>query len=418
MTLVTMIKAALLEFFRALVKHEHQLSSSQKWLLGLVNLSSVVVFWVLSSFLVNDLFESDIYRKPFLITYINTSCFVFYLIPYMRYEKLSINQFIRRLRYEYNDHNSIRYRQLTVDVEQEGTGISDINPASSSYGSHDNIPALATSSSAKQDDEVEHEDDINIYETIKLSFQFIVLWFSANLVTNASLSYTSVASQTILSTTSSFFTLVIGYLYSIEKVNRNKVMGIILSFTGVLIVTKIDASSSSNDPNLNDNNLLVVWGNLLALSGALIYGVYTILLKFKVMIPNSTKERYLNTHLFFGFVGVYCLIFVWPVLVVLHYTNVETFELPSSSYTMTLLLTNAFITFISDFCWCKAVLLTSPLTVTVGLSLTIPLAMVGDWIIKGFDVNGWYLFGATIVTIGFLVINKDEQHDFVEIRDT
>lgn len=74
---------------------------------------------------------------------------------------------------------------------------------------------------------------------------------------------------------------------------------------------------------------------------------------------------------------------------------------------------NALITFISDFCWCNAVLLTSPLTVTVGLSMTIPLAMVGDWVIKGFRVNGWYVFGAAIVTAGFLIINKDEEEDFV-----
>ena len=99
----------------------------------------------------------------------------------------------------------------------------------------------------------DEDQDINIYETAKLSLQFIVLWFSANLVTNASLSYTSVASQTILSSTSSFFTLIIGYLVSIEKINQNKILGILLSFAGVLIVTKADATE--DNPN-TDNSAL------------------------------------------------------------------------------------------------------------------------------------------------------------------
>lgn len=407
MASVVMVKGAILEFFQSFFKQEHQLSSRQRWILGLVNLSSVVIFWVLSSFLVNDLFETDVYRKPFFITYINTSCFVFYLVPYFKYEGISIRQFIRVVELEFNDGS--RYIPLEDDIESGSQG-----PTATSYGSNDNLPELTTESlNTPKNLEFAPELNIGIYDTIKLALQFIILWFSANLVTNASLSYTSVASQTILSTTSSFFTLLIGYLYSIEKINQNKILGIVLSFTGVIIVTKIDAASDVSDPASN-NNWLIIWGNLLALSGALIYGIYTILLKFRIRIKGSNKERNLNTHLFFGFVGIYCALGLWPVIIILHFTKVETFELPPSGYIITLLSINAFITFISDFCWCKAVLLTSPLTVTVGLSMTIPLAMVGDWILKGFDVHFWYVFGAVIVTLGFLVINKDEQLDFVE----
>ncbi|CAK9439274.1 uncharacterized protein LODBEIA_P34760 [Lodderomyces beijingensis] len=255
--------------------------------------------------------------------------------------------------------------------------------------------------------------DVNTYETFKLSLQFIILWFSANLVTNASLSYTSVASQTILSSTSSFFTLIIGYLVSVEQINKNKVAGILLSFAGVLIVTKVDTASDNPNNGPATSTFLIFIGNSLALVGALIYGVYTILLKLKISTPNSHKERNLNTHLFFGYVGLICLLGLWPILVILHITGVEKFELPQSSLMTEILITNAAITFISDFCWCNAVLLTSPLTVTVGLSMTIPLAMVGDWIFKKFQLNLLYIFGALIVTTGFLIINKDEEEDFV-----
>lgn len=392
---------AAVTFFQSFFLPEHQLLSNQKWVLGLVNLATVVIFWVLSSFVVNDLFETNIYRKPFFITWLNTSCFVMYFIPYLRYKGLSLAGFIVLLK---QDYEKCTYQPI-VDAESE-------LQSSNEYGaSNDNLPGsnseLELDIDAKTPDE-----EVPVYETVKLSLQFVMLWFCANLVTNSSLSYTSVASQTILSSTSSFFTLLVGYLYSIEKINTNKIVGILLSFGGVLIVTKIDSSDSVHPPS-GSTPLVILWGNLLALAGALIYGIYTILLKHKITNKNSSKERILDTHLFFGFVGLYCLVLLWPVIIILHFTNIEVFEIPRGTHVVALLSMNALITFISDFCWCNAVLLTSPLTVTVGLTLTIPLAMVGDWFIKGFHVNLWYLFGALIVTLGFLVINRDEKEDFV-----
>lgn len=390
------VYAAIQQLFLLFFQEEHRLLARQAWVLGLANLALVVVLWVLLSFLVNDLFESNIYRKPFLITYINTSCFAFYMIPYLRYEGLSLAAFWKKLWSDYRAPGSA----IPAHFDDENDG----------YGSSDTANGLITvdDSSVAPDT---GRDIISVYETALLSLQFIVLWFLANLLTNTSLSYTLVALQTILLLTLSFFTLFIGYLCLIERISQNKMLGLILSSAGVLIVTKVDATVNTASGE-GSPALWTLWGNFLALLGAIIYGVYTVMLKFKTMLRGLHRERTLNTHLFFGFVGIYCLVFVWPLLVVLHFTKVEPFEMPPTGHVTAMLLINAATTFVSDFCWCKAVLLTSPLTVTVGLSLTIPLAMVGDWFIKGFQVNGWYLFGACIVTIGFLVINKDEEEDF------
>ena len=46
--------------------------------------------------------------------------------------------------------------------------------------------------------------------------------------------------------------------------------------------------------------------------------------------------------------------------------------------------------------------------------MTIPLAMIGDWLVKGFNVDLLYLLGALTVTLGFLIINQDERQDFVD----
>lgn len=416
MSTITNTRISILRYISAFFIPDASLHSRQKWILGLINLSAVVILWVSSSFLVNAIVEDDSYRKPFFITWINTSCFSFYIIPYLKFKKLSLRQFINKFTNEY------KYHQIP---SKDGDGLirrygsdEDLNTVVATQveeGQIQQLGSLTCVESIGDDVPPDNSLDINIYDTFKLSVQFIILWYSANLVTNASLSYTSVASQTILSSTSSFFTLIIGYLVSVESINQNKIMGILLSFSGVLIVTKADTSEDNPNRDIQHgrSTMIILWGNLLALSGALIYGIYTILLKFKISIPNSRKERNLNTHLFFGFVGLICFLGLWPVLIILHFTKVETWSLPSSREVWTCLVLNAVITFISDFCWCNAVLLTSPLTVTVGLSMAIPLAMVGDWILKEFQLNLLYVFGAAIVTTGFLIINKDEEEEFV-----
>ena len=71
------------------------------------------------------------------------------------------------------------------------------------------------------------------------------------------------------------------------------------------------------------------------------------------------------------------------------------------------------ITFISDYLWILAMLMTSPLIVTMGLSLTIPLALLGDFVFKA-QLKGWfYWFGAVLVLTGFSIVNiqRDEEHD-------
>jgi solute carrier family 35, member F5 len=77
------------------------------------------------------------------------------------------------------------------------------------------------------------------------------------------------------------------------------------------------------------------------------------------------------------------------------------------------------ITFISDYLWILAMLMTSPLIVTMGLSLTIPLALLGDFVFKGQLKNLVYWLGASLVLCGFSVVNlkRDEPHNY-EITST
>jgi len=347
--------------------------SRKSWFIGLFMILIVILSWVSSSFLLNQVFEINSYKKPFLITYLNVSSFVLYLIPSWKdiynYKKIEKeNQIIDDEKFLLNSNEEEEINQLTPLVSKHSNNI---------------IP-------------------LTLNETIKLSAVFCLLLFIANFSSNASLSYTSVASQTILSSTSSFFTLFIGAILQVESINSKKLLGLLISFIGIICVTESDSIAQE----ITFSKVEIVIGNSLALIGALVYGIYSTFLKKSIV-----DESKINIKLFFGFVGLFTLIGLWPIILILHYTGIETIELPPSSTVIYLLLINATITFVSDYCWAKAILLTSPLTVTVGLSLTIPFAMIGDVLFKNKIISIGYIVGAILVLVSFALINGEEDID-------
>jgi len=72
---------------------------------------------------------------------------------------------------------------------------------------------------------------------------------------------------------------------------------------------------------------------------------------------------------------------------------------------------NAVSSLLSDICWAYAMVLTSPLIVTVGLSLTIPVSLVGEMIIQHKFEGLVYWLGAIIVVSSFVFVDSEEMKD-------
>ena len=65
------------------------------------------------------------------------------------------------------------------------------------------------------------------------------------------------------------------------------------------------------------------------------------------------------------------------------------------------------ITLSSDYFYAVAMLKTTPLVVTVGLSLTIPIAVLGDFI-RNRPTHGIVIGGALLVVLSFIALGLDE----------
>ena len=72
---------------------------------------------------------------------------------------------------------------------------------------------------------------------------------------------------------------------------------------------------------------------------------------------------------------------------------------------------NSATSLVSDLCWAYSMLLTSPLVVTVGLSLTIPLSLVGQMIEYSQTSSVSYWIGACVVLLSFVFINHESNQD-------
>lgn len=178
---------------------------------------------------------------------------------------------------------------------------------------------------------------LDVRETAKLSLEFCFLWFFSNYLTVKCLAYTTVASSTILTSTSSVWTLIFGSITGVERFTFRKLLGVMASMAGIALVSMVDIGDEDSDidrgsfPHKTRGE--VALGDCLAFLSAVLYGVYAVLMKKRI-----EDETRVNMPLFFGLVGLFNVLLLWPGLVVLHLTGAEPFELPPTQRITTIVL--------------------------------------------------------------------------------
>ncbi|EEY18101.1 thiamine-repressible mitochondrial transport protein THI74 [Verticillium alfalfae VaMs.102] len=367
--------------------------------LGIACLLLTVALWTMSNFLASYIFSDSTYDKPFFVVYLNTSVFAVNLVP-------MLVRFLRRhglsgLRHEvskaWHEQEYGRTALLSPIAEDAERLLVDDEASAGGYTSG-SIPKQPPST-----------ERLNPRETAFLSLEFCMLWFLANYFASACLQYTSVASVTILTSTSSVWTLLFCATLRLETFSMRKLFGVLASLAGVVLISTIDLSGSSDEsrgsfPHKTTGQIAL--GDGMAFLSAIIYGVYVTIMKWRV----GNEER-VDMQLFFGLVGLFNLVMLWPVFFILHWTGIETFDMPPTAEVWVIILVNAFSSFVSDISWAYAMLLTTPVLVTVGLSLTIPLSLIGE-MIQYSQHSGWvYWVGAAIVFISFVFVNHESKEE-------
>ncbi|XP_021273553.1 thiamine-repressible mitochondrial transport protein THI74 isoform X2 [Herrania umbratica] len=234
----------------------------------------------------------------------------------------------------------------------------------------------------------------------KVSLLICPFWFLAQLTFNLSLKYTTVTSNTILSSASSLFTFLVSLAFLGEKFTWVKLVSVLLCMAGTIIVSLGDSSNSKNLSVIVSNPVL---GDILALLSAALYAVYVTLIR-KKLPDDDEKNGRASMAQFLGFLGLFNVFIFLPFALILNVSKLEPFNTLSWKQFGLIMGKGLLDNVLSDYLWAKAVLLTTTTVATAGLTIQVPLAAVVDTIIGNAPHVMDYL-GAAAVMIGFAGIN-------------
>jgi len=384
---------------------------NSKYLLGLVFIILVTIIWSAASVITQYIYVNEKFQSPILLTYISSSLFSIYLVLWQILLKLGFvkdnrNLLVQRRNDNNNDkkdlslYNPLVYDETTADNLHDNSINTDNNSNNSSNDYEDNIHL---------DNINKSNDKFNIFYQIKKLLKPIPenytneqilyaglllfpLWFISNCLYDYSLLLTSITSSTIISNFAGIFTLFFSWLFGIENVTKEKLSVLFICMIAIILVTLNDVE------NVNDNNHSFI-GDFLTLLGAMGYGLYTTILRIKV-----TSDDSVPMPLLLGYLGLSTAILCSPLILLMSLLHIDNFDKMTFSVFGFILLNGFLDNVIADYLWARAVLLTSPTVATVGLSLTIPLAILCDFIIRG-EFSLYSFIGAILFILGFIILN-------------
>lgn len=400
--------------------------------LGVVILLLVDVIWVASSELTSYIFKRQEYNKPFFSTFTKTSMFVLYLLGFLLWRPwrqqctgtlkrrhsaffadaeayfapcttdTTVNNCLSEPLYvpvKFQDIPTEHSNGLIGDCESTSkkqrvrfSNIMEVRQLPSTQAFEAKLSRMSYPAAKDHEAMLRTVGKLTITDVAKISFFFCFVWFLANLSYQEALSDTQVAIVNILSSTSGLFTLILAAIFpsnSSDRFTLSKLLAVALSMGGVALVSL----SSMDNPDGKG-----VIGSLWSLAGAVLYAVYIVMIKRRV-----DREDKLDIPMFFGFVGLFNLLLLWPGFLLLHYTGFEAFELPSQLVWTYILINGLIGTVLSEFLWLWGCFLTSSLIGTLALSLTIPLSIMADICMEKVRFSWLFFAGAVPVFLSFFI---------------
>lgn len=236
----------------------------------------------------------------------------------------------------------------------------------------------------------------------KISLLICPFWFLAQLSFNLSLKYTTVTSNTILSSASSLFTFLVSLVFLGEKFTWIKLLSVLLCMGGTIIVSLGDSESGATTVASNPT-----LGDIFALVSSAFYAVYITLIRKNLPDEDDdakTGSGKVSMAQFLGFLGLFNLLIFSPVALILHLASLEPFDTISSKQFGLIVGKGLLDNVLSDYLWAKAVLLTTTTVATAGLTIQVPLAAIVDTVIGNAPGFMDYI-GAAAVMLGFAGIN-------------
>lgn len=374
-------------------------STKQRHLFGLLLLLIVNVLWVAAGEITRFIFVDLNFKRPFLTTYIKLCMLTVYLFRYCLSRSSPVSNDSKGYNRLSNDNEAFDMESLTP-AEFEPVAQSEESDSERSA----KLPRRVRFSEVR---EVRHmpvslaEEALrarlpysttrllcscSLPEQLKYTAVLSPLWIICTLSYQGSLMFSTVSSVNLVSASSSLFVLVFSACCGSSPSDRFTVTKALLVVTNAVGVALVSEYSLS------------IYGTSLALFSSICYAIYLVFFSYC-----QSRGWDVNMNLIFGVVGSLTALVYSPLLISLHYFSIEPlFPLPDRMQLMMLILNGLVGTVFSDYLWLQATVLTSSLAASISLSMSIPLSLLADTVIRSQPPSTVQLIAAVPITISFL----------------
>ncbi|CAD1481130.1 unnamed protein product, partial [Heterotrigona itama] len=400
---------------QGMVEDPHKLAAmmnkSQRLVLGLLVLLLVDIIWVSSTELTKYIYREAAFEKPFFTTYVKTSMFTFYLLglcfwppwrdqcnkpaTYMSdptFVPIKTPDHCDRSSGTESDDSSIRSVRFSKLAEVRHMSESDATEAL--------LARLSYQASLRAGEHARRQaNKFSVQKVAKIALMFCLFWFIANYTYQISLVKTESGVVTVLTSTSSLFTLFLAAFFPSnggDKFTLSKLVAVSVSILGLVLVGLSDLTIEASR---------IPTSIILALVSAFFYAAYIVFLKRKV-----DHEDKMDIPMFFGFVGLFNLTLLWPMFFILHYGHWEEFEWPDTHQWTYLIINGLIGTVLSQVLWLGC-FLTSSLIATLAVSLLMPMSMIADVLLKKVEYPCIFYLGTIPMLLAFLTVSLLSYYD-------
>ncbi len=230
------------------------------------------------------------------------------------------------------------------------------------------------------------------------------LWMGAQIIYVMSLLYTSMGTNTAVSSSSSAFSFLFSMLLLGYSFRLFSAIGVAVTIGGV-ILTALFRAEHTSPPLDTDEQFKVtetVEGIVMAVSAAACFGLFSCVFKKWVK-----KDNYGGAV--FGSFGIVAFVVGIPLVIVAHFSQLQEFMLPNWKVWLTVTADAVLCCFVNNVCLSRAFIYLTPVIVLVGLTMTVPLSIFADAVIfANHSYSKWNIVGVSLITFAVLVVGYDQ----------
>ncbi len=268
---------------------------SAQYALGITFLCLANFIWAAASVLQQYIYDDLNFSSPFALTYIGTSVFILFLpinelFLYFGFKKLPHERPVYGFKEGFQKwYDSFQELHGVLDDSANGHLLASRHASNASSNVNSDVgDSSAGVEKAERLGETLPPAPYTHFQAFEIACIISPAWFLGNLLYNYSLFWTTITSSTVLSNLSAAFTLFMAWYVQIEKISVGKIIGVILSFSGALIVTLHDSGEGDGGDRRRvllgeqgGNMTQSIVGDMMAIFSAFLYGFYIVIIRMR-----------------------------------------------------------------------------------------------------------------------------------------